>query len=339
MVKGRLVFILGLFTTLGFAQIGGRYTYQFLNLINSPRQAALGGKVITNYDYDSSQALTNPATINHEMDNQLSVNYANYIGDVNYGSAAYAYLWDRRTQVFHMGVTYVDYGKFDGFDDFGNSIGSFTGNEVALSFGYARNIPFTNFHIGVNLKLISSKLDQYTSFGGALDLGVIYIYEPWDLHIAAVIRNVGTQFTPYEDTIERLPLEVDFGISQILPNTPIRWHFTLENLQRWEIAFANSNRNETTLEGEVIKEKINFIDQAFRHMIFGLEVFPEGNFNIRLGYNVRRAEELRIIDQRAFAGLSAGFSIKFNDIRFNYTYSKYNFAAAASFFGLNINLQ
>ena len=29
------------------AQIGGNSTYQFLNLISSPRQAALGGKVIT----------------------------------------------------------------------------------------------------------------------------------------------------------------------------------------------------------------------------------------------------------------------------------------------------
>ena len=45
------------------AQIGGESTYQFLNLMSSPRQAALGGKVITNVDYDVTQALYNPATI------------------------------------------------------------------------------------------------------------------------------------------------------------------------------------------------------------------------------------------------------------------------------------
>src|SRR5690606_24648387 len=146
-----------LFTTsLVSAQIGGRSTYQFLNLVNNPRMAALGGKVVTNYDYDPVQAIWNPASINPEMDNQLSLNYTNYIGDINYGTASYAYLWDRRTQVLHAGVTYVNYGKFDGYDELGNPTSSFSGGEVALSMGHARNIAFTNFHVGVNLKLISS---------------------------------------------------------------------------------------------------------------------------------------------------------------------------------------
>ena len=59
-----------LLSTFVSAQIGGETTYQFLNLVSSPRQAALGGKVFTNVDYDVTQALTNPATINVEMDNQ-----------------------------------------------------------------------------------------------------------------------------------------------------------------------------------------------------------------------------------------------------------------------------
>ena len=59
-----------LFSVVTSAQVGGESTYQFLNLISSPRQAALGGKVLTNVDYDVTQGLYNPATINIEMDNQ-----------------------------------------------------------------------------------------------------------------------------------------------------------------------------------------------------------------------------------------------------------------------------
>jgi len=328
-----------LISSVTFAQVGGRSIYQFLNLSNSPRQAALGGKTVTNYDYDPTQGLFNPASINPEMDNQLSLNYSNYIGDINYGTVAYAYLWDRRTQVLHAGVTYINYGKFDGYDESGNPTASFSGGEVALSVGHARNIAFTNFHIGGNLKLISSKLEQYSSFGIALDIGVMYVYEDWDLQITGVARNVGTQIKPYEDTYEKLPLELIFGISQTLENIPIRWHFTLENMQHWKVAFANPNRSETDLEGNVKEEKINFIDNAFRHMIVGVELFPESGFNIRLGYNLRRGEELRIVDRRAFSGLSAGFSIKLNKLRLSYSYSKYSTAAATSLFGLNINLQ
>lgn len=338
MQRNSVVAFFLLITAMSSAQIGGKGTYQFLNLVNSPRQAALGGKVITNYDYDPTQGLYNPATINRLMDNQLSLNYVNYFADVNYGTASYAYLYDRRTKVIHAGVSYINYGKFDGYDEFGESTGTFGGSEIALSVGYARNIPWTDLHVGVNVKLISSKLEEYTSLGGALDIGIIYVYEPWDLHIAAVARNIGTQFTPYHETYEKLPFEVDFGISQSLMNVPLRWHFTLENLQTWNIAFSNPAREETDLEGNVQKENITFFDNVFRRMIVGVELFPESGFNIRLGYNLRRAEELRIIEQRAFAGLSAGFSIKLRKVRVSYTYSRYSTAASASFFGINLDL-
>lgn len=301
--------------------------------------AALGGKVLTNYDYDPIQAIWNPASINPEMDNQLSMNYTNYIGDVNYGTAAYAYLWDRRTQVLHAGITYVNYGKFDGYDELGNPTNSFSGSEVALSFGHARNIAFTNFHVGVNVKLISSKLEQYSSFGGALDVGVMYVYEDWDLNITGVGRNIGTQFTPYHEEYEPLPFELLFGISQTLENIPIRWHLTLENMQQWNVAFSNPAREQTDLEGNVTKEKINFLSNTFRHTIVGIELFPESGFNLRLGYNFRRGEELRILEKRALAGLSAGFSIKLNKFRLSYSYAKYSTAASSSFFGLNVDLQ
>lgn len=321
------------------AQVGGQSTYQFLNLINNPRMAALGGKVVTNYDYDPIQAIWNPASINPEMDNQLSLNYTNYIGDVNYGTAAYAYLWDRRTQVIHAGVTYVNYGKFDGYDERGNPTNSFSGGEVALSFGHARNIAFTDFYVGVNVKLISSKLEQYSSLGGAVDIGVMYVYEDWDLQIAGVARNLGSQFKPYHEDYEPLPFELLFGISQSLENIPIRWHVTLENMQQWNVAFSNPAREQTDLEGNVTKEKTNIFNNAFRHMIVGIELFPESGFNIRLGYNFRRGEELRILEKRALAGLSGGFSIKLNKLRLSYSYSKYSTAASSSFFGLNIDLQ
>ena len=73
MFKKLVFFSFFLFHAVSFGQIGGKSVYQFLNLVTSPRQAALGGKVITIFDYDVNQALFNPATINPEMDGHLSV--------------------------------------------------------------------------------------------------------------------------------------------------------------------------------------------------------------------------------------------------------------------------
>lgn len=325
--------------TFAYAQLGGESTYQFLNLVASPRQAALGGKVLTNYDYDVTQGLFNPATINIEMDNQLALNYTSYLGGISYGTAAYAYTWDRRVETFHGGVTYINYGEFDGYDEDGNSTGTFSGSEAALSLGYARNIPWSDIYIGANLKFITSRLEQFTSFGIAADIGAIYVNEDLDFNAALTIRNIGTQITTYAGTQEKLPLEINLGFSQKLENVPIRWHFTLENLQTWNIARPNPARVQTDLEGNQTEEEIGFLGNAIRHVILGAELFPERGFNIRLGYNFRRAEELRIIEQRSFSGLSVGIGIKLNKMRFSYTHARYTSAANSSFFGLHIDLQ
>lgn len=334
-----LFYFLFLISTIAYGQIGGKYVYQFLNLTTSPRQAALGGKVITIYDDDVNQALFNPATINADMDNNLALNYSNYFGEVSYGTASYAYTYDRHLQTFQVGVNYVNYGSFEGYDENGLYTNQFTGNEIALSLGYAYNLPYSNLFLGVNGKIISSSLESYNSIGGAVDLGAIYIDEANDINWALVIRNIGTQFTTYSGTNEKLPLSIMAGVSQELENVPIRWHLTLDNLQQWNLAFTNPNQSQTSLDGSSTEEKVSAFGNALRHVIFGVELFPKKSFNLRLGYNFRRAEELLILEQRNFSGLSFGFGLKMNKLKFNYSYSKFTLAGNTSLFGLTVNLQ
>ncbi len=320
-----------------FAQIGGQSIYKFLNLPISARQAALGGKTVTNADYDPNQAFFNPATINEEMNKHLSVNYSSLYGEVSYGTIAYAHKINDKYKTVHAGVNYVNYGDFDGYDEFGNSSGSFSGSETALSLGYAYNIPNTSLYTGANLKFIYSSLEQYNSFGIASDIGLLYVNQNNNTNFGLTLRNLGYQIKPYDSQREDLPFEISAGVSQLLKNVPVRWHFTLDNLQQWEITFSNPNRGQTSLDGSFEPEKTTFIGNLARHMIFGVELLPEKPFNLRLGYNFRRAEELSITEKRSFAGISIGASIRFNRIRFDFTHSRYTVAANTSLFGLTIN--
>ncbi|MCD8518897.1 MAG: type IX secretion system protein PorQ [Flavobacterium sp.] len=319
--------------------MGGRAVYQFLNLAQSPRQAALGGKTVTVVDYDVNQAFYNPATINADMHKRLSVNYGSYYGEVSYGTAAYAYTYDRHLQTFHAGINYINYGTFEGRDELGNLTSDFTGSEAALSLGYAYNIPWTDMFVGANVKLISSTLESYNSWGTAVDLGFLYVDYDNDINYGLTVRNLGFQIKPYEDTNEKLPLAIDAGISQLMENVPIRWHVTFENLQQWNIAFSNPNRAQGSLDGGSEEEKVSFFNNALRHLILGAELFPEKGFNLRLGYNFRRSEELRILDQRNFSGISVGFGLRFGKVKFDYSYSRYTVAANTSLFGLMIDLE
>ena len=114
---------------------------------------------------------------------------------------------------------------------------------------------------------------------------------------------------------------------------------TLENLQQWNIGFSNPVRGETSIDGTQTDEKVSFVNNALRHVIFGVELFPKRAFNVRLGYNFRRGEELRVVDKRHFSGISVGFGLKMNRLKFNYSYSRYTLAANTSLFGLTLNLQ
>ena len=339
MFKNQLYLILILLCSVTHGQIGGQSAYQFLNLVTSPRQAALGGKTITIYDNDVNQANFNPATINSEMDNHLALNYGSYFGEVTYGTASYAYTFDRHLQTFQVGVNYVNYGKFQGTDETGNPTSDFTGSEIALSFGYSFMIPDVPIHFGANAKLISSTLESYNSLGGAVDIGALFIDERNDVNWALVVRNIGIQFTTYSGTKEKLPLEVLIGVSQEVENVPIRWHLTLENLQQWNIAFSNPARAVGSIDGGSTPEKVSVFNNALRHVIIGVELFPRKSFNVRLGYNFRRGEELSVLEQRNFSGISLGFGLKFNNLKFNYSYSRYTLAGNTSLFGLTINFQ
>lgn len=328
----------GLSSVSAFSQVGGDHAYQFLNLSSSPVSASLGGKNITIRDRNVNHSFSNPASINSAMSDQLALNFSKYYGAVTYGSAAYVKSFDDEKNVF-VGVNYVNYGDIEGYDEFGNKTGTFGGNEVALNIGYSYNVTHTNWHFGANTKFIGSYLETYSSIGVALDLGILNINEENNLTFALVIRNLGAQVSTYSDIREKLPLDVMIAVSKKLENVPIRWHLGLDNLQKWDLSFSNPNRAETDLEGVIKEEKVSVLNNVIRHVIVGVELFPERNFNVRLGYNFRKGEELRVIDQRHFSGITAGFGFKVNRIHFDYSYSRQTIAANTSLFGLTIDLK
>lgn len=330
----RLLFLVSL---TSFSQVGGESIYNFLNVPTSARQAALGGKVITLLD-DVNQPLWNPSTINIELDNQLAVNYLNFLTDIGYASASYAHMINRNFGTLHGGVTYANYGEFIQANTDGEEIGTFKAYDIALSLGYAYQVPFSNISVGANAKLINSVIHNYSSIGLVADFGIVYEndYKPYVFSLAA--RNVGYQITTFNGTKEKVPIEILFGASYRLENVPVRWYLTVDNLQKWNVAKPNPSNAVTDINGTVIPEDISFLNNAIRHMVIGAEFFPEGGFNLRLGYNFRRAKELQLNDIRTFAGFSAGFGLKMNRIKLNYAFTKYHPAENTSTFSLQIDL-
>ncbi|WP_445748963.1 type IX secretion system protein PorQ [Polaribacter sp.] len=332
-----LLLFFSFFSIYSFTQVGGESVYQFLNLNSSARQIALGGEVLTLID-DVNQPTWNPGVINDELDNKLSVNYSSFLGGINIGSISYARLISRRFGTIHGNISYLNYGTLIGADEQGNETGNFSASDLSFSIGYARNLPWTNLFFGANVKLINSSISNFTSYGIAADFGIIY-YSPYKLFsFTLVLRNFGTQIKSFDNELEDLPFKIALGASYQLEHVPLKWYLTIDNLQKWDVSVPNPSEQTTDLEGNITNQKINFFQNALRHFVIGAELFPESAINLRLGYNFRRAAELKLQNVRTFGGISFGFGLKMNNFKFNYAYSKFHSATNASTFSLQIDL-
>lgn len=336
-MKIRFSIVCALIFQMTLAQVGGERIYNFLNIPTAAPQAALGGEILTLND-DVNQPLWNPSTISKFMDNQVSVNYVNYLADINIGSATFAHTINRRFGTIHAGVQYINYGEFIGADEEGIETGDFSARDLAVSIGYAYNIPRSDFYAGINLKLLSSKIENFTSSGGAIDLGLLYYSDLRPYAFTAVIRNLGYQFSPYDEKREDIAYDIAVGASYELADVPLKWHLTINGLQQWNIAVSNPSNDETDLDGNTSSENITVFQNAIRHFVIGAEFFPRKKFNLRLGYNFRRAAELSLTDTRTFAGISAGFGLKAGRLQLDYAFTKYHPVTNSSTFTLYIDL-
>lgn len=319
-----------------FAQLDGNNTFSFLNTTTDARQIALGGKILTLID-DVDQPKWNPATINIDLDRKLSLNYTNYLADIAIGSISYAHRFNRHSQVVHTNITYVNYGSLIQADEDGNETGTFGASDVGLSFGYAYHIPRTKIYLGTNTRFIYSSIANFSSSAFSVDFGAVYHHFSSPLILSVVLRNIGIQLSTFNGKSEKLPFEIAIGGSYRLKNVPIRLYGTIDNLQQWNISTPNPSNTITDLEGNTTEEKISFLDNAFRHLIIGAELFPKSAVNLRIGYNFRRGKELQIQNIRTFGGISFGFGLRMNKIKLNYAYSKYHSATNVSTFGLIID--
>ena len=317
-----------------YTQIGGDATFRFLELTNTPRQLSLGNP-ITLQDKDISTTLANPAVIRGLHGGQVMVNYEPYFDGIHRGTAAYGYTINREKALV-FDVNYIHYGTFDGADELGNPTASFTGSEVALGIATSHYFLRPNLHLGARLRYVLSSLEAYTSTGLTVDIGVYYspVAKPWRLSL--VYQHLGRQLSAYEDVYEPLPANLTFGFSSALQHLPLRWHISLHHLNKWPLYFDNPEEATQNLDGTSNQSKAGLLKKLSRHATFGVEVFPEGLFSIRLGYHAQRAAELRILDLRNFSGLSFGVGMQLRRLRFQISHARYNVAGNRIFLGLTL---
>lgn len=340
MHKLSLLVILSVISTLSTAQTGGDNTYEFLNLSSSARIAALGGKLVPVKDNDLNLVFTNPALLNTEMSKQLTFSGVGYFADIKYGYAAYAQDI-KKLGSFAAGMHYVNYGDFTETDVTGQRIGEFKAAEYALNLSWARPLYDSSLSVGTTLKTIYSSLEDYNSFGMALDIGVNYYLARRLLNVSLVAKNAGRQITYYTPgNNEPLPFEVMLGVSKKLAKAPFRFSVTYQHLEKFDLSYEDPVKAAEVdpITGETTNEKITFGDKLLPHFIIGAELLLSKNFHIRGGYNFQRRKELGVETKMSTVGLCWGFGFRISKFHFSYGRATYHLAGASNHFSLAANL-
>ncbi|MFV0268950.1 MAG: type IX secretion system protein PorQ [Draconibacterium sp.] len=335
--KVYLILFLGFLVLTGRAQIGGENTYQFLELTNSARIAALGGTQIAVPDSgDLNLPYHNPSQLTPDMSNKLLVNYVNYLADVNYGYASCAKSYEGIGN-FAVGVHYINYGKFDEATEGGELTGAtFNAAEYALNLIYSNQ--YKRLKYGVIVKPVLSSFETYQSLGIAADVGLNFTSKSGYTTFALVARNMGTQLTTYYENGKResIPFNLQAGISQKLQHAPVVLMATLQNLNHWKLYTPEEDSDFTT--ENIYERDESFTKQFMRHLVLGVELMPSPNFTLRAGYNYQRRQELKFDDKASTVGFSAGFGLKIKRFRLDYGISRFHLAGSSNLFSVAINL-
>ena len=322
-----ILFIVLIHSTIQAQYVGaGSSSYSYLDLPASARTMALGGSVVAVSSHDLGGALYNPALLSAETHMVLQASYTYLMPGSMYGSALYGHTFgsssskygDEKPNRLMVGVQFVSNGKLYEATEQGYLTGAeYNLSDVAIYASYARQLG-RMFRVGVTLKPIVSSYAGYTSFALGADIGGHFQTRDSALQVGVSLQNIGWQLRTYypEQDREKLPLNLQVGLSYRVPKVPIRLGLTIHNLQSPRLDYDYTNRYTPELSEERESGHIGTADMIFRHTIWYVDVCPQSEkWWVTLSYNHRRRQECKLTDQKSIAGFALGAGVNIHGVR------------------------
>ena len=315
MKKTVFSFLLALLAAAGYAQ-ESQTAYNFLRLPVSAHAAALGGDNITIIEDDASLMFGNPALLASVSDRSINLNFMTYMAGATTASASFNRIIRQKASVA-VTAQYMDYGKMKEVDQNNVQTGEFSAKDIAVSgvFSYILGERIVG---GISAKVINSYIGNYSSWAVGVDLGLNYYDPDKEWSVSLVARNLGGQLKAFDDEYERMPLDLQAGVSKKFAALPFRVSATLVNLNNWDTKFIN-------------------------HLVAGVDIILSQQFYVAAGYNFRRADEMTLLrgtddESNHMAGLSFGGGLQFERFKLQLAYGKYHVSSSSLLVNVSYSL-
>lgn len=292
-----------------------RTGYNFLKLPVSAHAAALGGDNISIIEDDESMIFNNPALLSSVSDKTINLNYMNYMSGANTASAAFNRIIKERASVA-VSAQFIDYGKMKEVDENNVQTGEFSAKDISIA-GYFSYMLTDRIAGGITAKFVTSYIGDYNSIAMGVDLGLNYYDPDKEWSVSLVAKNLGGQMKAYDDQYDRMPIDVQLGASKRFAHMPFRISATLVDLNHLDYKFIN-------------------------HLVAGADIIISPTIWVGIGYNFRRANEMKITETDGSsshgAGLSFGAGINLERFKLNLAYGKYHVSSSSILINLAYSL-
>ena len=101
----------------------------------------------------------------------------------------------------------INYDDFEHNDEAGNNVGSFSAHDQVITFGFGKPLN-EKITLGINVNLLNSQLETYTSFAIASNVSASYYHAEKQFTSTLLFKNIGRQLIAYANEKESLPFDV-----------------------------------------------------------------------------------------------------------------------------------
>jgi len=295
----------------------GTTGYESANVPVSAHVAALGGQNISAIEDDITFLFSNPALLSNVATNTLCFDFMSYFSGSSKMAAAFSRQAGERG-AWAVAAQLLSYGEMTETDADFHQLGSFKPSDITLQGGYAYLLT-DRWSGGVQAKLLMQQYGEYKSTAIAVDLGLNYYDEARGFSFGIAAQNLGGEVDALYEKRQKLPFNLALGVSKDLANAPLRLSVTLSDLTHWNKSYFQASDEKRPSGGRVFTN----------HLSLGLDFFPSTQTWVALGYNFRRAYEMKVNGKSHWAGISIGAGLSLRRLKLGMAYGKYHVASSS----------
>ncbi|MDD5491175.1 MAG: PorV/PorQ family protein [bacterium] len=260
---------------------------QFLKVGVGSRATAMGG-VFTGVADDVSAMYWNPGGLGGLKKTEVLYTYNKWFQDITHQFLGAAV--PTKVGVFGFGVTLLGMDDLEKRTaDVETAEGTFKAQDMAFGVSYGKAIT-ESLMLGGNLKMLSSKIDDESASGLAVDLGALMKTGVQGLNVGFAVTNLGGKYK-FIDEGDPLPMMIKLGAGYKVLNDAL----TLAA----DVIYPNDN---DVLFGAGVEYAIKFGES--------------GALALRTGYKTG-------VDTGGLSGLGAGIGINYQMFGFDFAWTPY----------------